>query len=323
MNTHPVVPAAAGGRAHLAVAVAALALTAACGCVRTVPTVYRGPLHHAEPETLKTEPGCEIALLPAADGVPVLGFRRRDLVTEREIQYYEKWLLHMDPAERDPARQRRELVPGEFIRVESPSRTVPRDRGPLAGGEARIDGRRVRLDSQGRHRDTDEMILRLLDTARLADNTEIELRITPPDCAPQDVRFTRRQVMEALGLALENPAGTSEEGLTGALRVEPAPAPGQTVTLTVTLTNGGPRPAAWVTARTFSRHPWLNGRCFYFGLVRPGESRSFSRRILLPAELPAGEALHGTVGIWTVDSSATLGATKRLQLPLELTLAQP
>jgi hypothetical protein len=76
-----------------------------------------------------------------------------------------------------------------------------------------------------------------------------------------------------------------------------AAAPGDVVKVTVTASNDGSRQISSLMGRTFSREPWANGRMFYFGGLKPGEKRSFTRLFTVPADI-AAEACFVTVGFW-------------------------
>jgi hypothetical protein len=55
----------------------------------------------------------------------------------------------------------------------------------------------------------------------------------------------------------------------------------------MTVTNNGESPVYRISAVTKSENPWLDQREFYFGLIPPGESRSYQQRIALHDGYPS------------------------------------
>jgi hypothetical protein len=297
-------------------------LLLAAGCATPQLAPQPGAIVFTELEPVGSEATVDVLLAPGTDGVVTLEFRRQEHVTSREVQYREKWIVR---DLRDPKwPQDFTLVPGEHIRVIGPTRTLAQAAEPLRGASVRVAGFQAALDDAGRFRDTDEVLLRLLDRTHPGDNAEITVPVAPAGFPERTLVFTRRALLESLGVSTLAPGGTSGAGLRGSVRIEPAaPRPGSAARLTVTVENAGTRPAARVTASLFSRHAWFNGLHFPLGQLAPGETRSFSRRLAVPATAAPGEAVHGVVSVWTVDSGAVLNADERLELPVDLTVAGP
>ena len=58
----------------------------------------------------------------------------------------------------------------------------------------------------------------------------------------------------------------------------------------VTITNNGPEPAYRISAVTESENPWLDKQEFFFGMIPPGESRTFHQRLALHGGYPSTDA---------------------------------
>ena len=58
--------------------------------------------------------------------------------------------------------------------------------------------------------------------------------------------------------------------------------PGEIVAVTVEVQNNGKRPLSNVIARTFSSAWSLDGKMFYFGMLQPGQKRTFFRLLTMP-----------------------------------------
>ncbi|MFA6814807.1 MAG: hypothetical protein WCS73_00740 [Lentisphaeria bacterium] len=52
--------------------------------------------------------------------------------------------------------------------------------------------------------------------------------------------------------------------------------------ISISIKNAGKNPTCCLMGRIFSHESWLNGRLFYFGVINPGETRNFTRKVQVP-----------------------------------------
>jgi len=293
------------------------------GCTTPRPTELRGAIDHTSAESVRQQADFDVTLAPARDGSVCLRFTRIEITTSRVTRFYEKYIEYKIPGETDPSKNRKELLPGEYIPVPGEEKTESRVLGPLAAATLDIAGTSVTTDAGGVVCDTGEMILGQFDRQKLADNAEVTLRISHAELGEKRLTITRKKLLEALGIPQDVQGATSDEGLRAQVRLDPvAPHAGDRVRVTLLVENQGLKPMAKVIGRTFSRHAWLNGRNFYLGTVLPQSKRAFVRTVSVPATLPASDAaVFATLGIWNLNTGDQLAAERPVAVPFTIPIS--
>lgn len=295
---------------------AALALGLGLGVLGTAcvtpppPETYRGRL--LEKRVVKTETVGRLAaeLAPAVEGRLRLALTGADLVTVHEQPVYETVQEFKAENETDRTRIRRELVPGKLIEGAVEQRHEKRAAGPLADADVTVNGQPFRTGPDGLLTDNQELILRLLDAPK---STEVTLTVVHAKRGQAIVRLARADVLQALGVNVDNRRPAGQDGLQVTLTWEPRePRAGDGLRGTVQVRNAGPKFVACVETRTVSRLAWLDGRSFYIGGLEPGQARSFSRAFAVPAGQAPGECF-GILGVWDL-----LGAVSDRNVPISL-----
>lgn len=276
----------------------------------------RGRLLRTEVRKTERLDGFECRMLPTQGSFPFLQITRKTLLTHHEVQIFE--------VVREVARQNKgegitirgtvdyEVIPGEVMEGEWTTREEWVDNGPFAETEFDILGQRWRTDRDGQIVDTAQVLLRGFDDLRTMTS---ELIITHATLGAKKLTIARNMLrraesrgddrgasfdlLEMLGLDFLQHRLPGRDGLTMDVSSPTAASAGDIVKITVTASNDGNQQVSSLLGRSFSRETWANGRMFYFGGLKPGEKRSFTRLLTVPEDIKAG-ACFMTIGFWDV-----------------------
>ncbi len=274
----------------------------------------RGRLLRTEVRKTERQDGFECRMLPTSGSFPFLQITRKTLLTHHEVQIFE--------VVREVARQNKgdgitirgtvdyEVIPGEVLEGEWTTREELVDNGPFAETDFEIFGQRWRTDRDGQIVDTAQVLVRAFDDLR---TMTVELTITHATLGVKKMTVSRNllrraesvgadrgasyDLLEVLGLDFLQHRLPGRDGLTMEVSAPAAASAGDVVKITVTASNGGNQQVSTLLGRSFSRETWANGRMFYFGGLKPGEKRSFTRLLTVPEDIKAG-ACFVTVGFW-------------------------
>ena len=287
------------------------------------PVVRRGLFVRSDVIKTDHEYGLACELAASADSTPRVLLTKLDHQTVHEASVYQK-LLDRKPDETDRSRKNYEIL-GEMQGDET-VRKATVVVGPCANETFDLNGQAVRTDAQGIVTDEREQILRAFDADDLG-KTRTTLQFRHPQLGEATLEVSRNQLLEAFGMAhmyAEKNAPlrwwSNRDGLKVKATWPQTVAPGETVTVSVEISNAGDKHSGEICGRTVSRHAWLNGRNFYFGILAPGETRSFSRVLTVPADAIVGE-VFGALGLY--DHILRAMPEKTVQIRLSVAVPKP
>ncbi len=296
------------------------------------PVRRRGKLLRTELLRTERKPFFACALIHAVDCKPRLLFTKHEALTFHEVPIYEILLEYKGAGETDRSKIIYKSAKDEAIRGKQTMRTDSIELGVCAGETFTINGTPVTTDADGIAVDQTQALVRLFDplakrqeditlshgklgSVALTISREI-VRKTPFKPSGDDTAATS-DLLESLGTDFGPIRRPARDGVRLDAAFPNAVRPGSTVSIEVTAVNGGDGHACRIMARTVSRHAWLDGMNFYLGNLEPGQTRSFSRQIVVPADQAAG-TVFGAVGFWDV-----LGAIPEQAVPLEIDVRAP
>lgn len=291
----------------------------------------RGRLLRTEVRKTERQDGFDCQMLSTQGSFPLLQITRKTLLTHHEVQVFE--------AVMEVARENKgegitirgtvdyEVIPGEVLEGEWTTREELVDNGPFAETEFEVHGQRWRTDRDGQIVDTAQVLLRTFDDLR---TMTTELTITHATLGAKKMTISRNllrraesrgadraasfDLLEMLGLDFIQHRFPARDGLSLTVSAPAAASAGDVVTITVTASNDGNQQVSSLLGRSFSRETWANGRMFYFGGLKPGEKRSFTRLFTVPENIKTG-ACFVTIGFWDLQGTVPDQARKiRIEL---------
>jgi len=203
-------------------------------------------------------------------------------ITERPI--YEKRLRYQAEGEQDFQKIRYELVPNEFIKGKPVVRRELKKLGCLKNCTFTINEQQVETDDNGIYYPNFELLLNYFDTMK---NQNIIYHIKHPKYGQYNIAIKKSKLLNSLEIK-ELKYNTPQDGLQFIVDAPKKIAAGKQFTLKIKAKNTALSLANTITAKTVSRHQWLNNKTFYYKTFNKGESQTFSRKIKIPKNTPEG-----------------------------------
>ena len=270
----------------------------------------------------KTEeiPSFSVSLEETMGSLPVLAFRKQNILTIHTVKMYETVVevATLDETKGPVYREQVEpqILPGELMAGERSTRTEVIDGAPFANETFHIEGSDYTTDQAGRLTDVHQHLLAPFD--QIAHNS-YDITVSHAKLGEKKIIITREllkkpvtiqkavaedappvyDILSSLGLDFTQLRQNGRDGLIISYRVPESVKNGQTVAITVDIANHGQLPIGTVLIRTFSREPWLNGKFFYFGNIGPGKRASFTREFTVP-ESSLTEVSHVAFAEWNL-----------------------
>ena len=278
-----------------AVCLAASLLVLTAGCETTKPVTYPGKLVRKELVRTERTPGFTCELADSFDGTLRIQVTGYDIVVYHEIPVYEKVLEYRAPDETDRGTIDQKVVVDEFVRGKMQKRVEKVPAGPVREESFKVNGTVSRTDARGLIEAPNDTVLSMFDNLAVSDSV---VRITHSVLGEVQMKVTRSELMNAIGVEAEEPGKTaSPEAIDFAITAPKKIARGQPFVITLSGSNHSALPSSCIEARIVSRIPWLDGRMFYLGVLKPGNKRTFSRRFTAPKTQPDA-TVYATVGPW-------------------------
>jgi len=257
-----------------------------------------------------------------------LVFRRWNILTHTEVKIYE---AKMRVARGDTFDFI--TIPNETVEGEPALRQEEVDGGPLANEKLSINGKNYTTDAEGFIPEDQLQILRHFDDLN---QRELKFIFSHPLLGLQNFTIFRTMPFrpindeKRLEEPIENdllmtmgkdffqrPVESERDGLSLTLVNLPETVrPGQRLTVSVLLTNNGKRETCCLLGRIFSREDWLNGLLFYFGAIKPEQTVTISREIIVPADIKANLCFAALV------FQDSWGPVTKRGLPLKLSVTR-
>jgi hypothetical protein len=295
-----------------------LMLWALCGVANAqqASAKYRGKQlrNEVRKTTVKSTFTCRLA----KDTAPyiVLEFREQRELTHSEVTVYQA-MQEIVKEQVDGIDIVKEFapIPGETIDGEETERIEIQVGAPLANEALVIQGRNYITDATGSLVDREQQLLALFDPLntrsfelaiahatlgeqRITLTRDLISRQTPP--SPSSSSAPQFDILEAFGLNFVQQMQAGREGLKVQLSVKGVIAAGGRIDLLIEVENTGAKPVSNLLARSFSRHPWLNGKLFYFGLLPSNSQASFTRHVHIPADADCSQLAYLSVAFWDI-----------------------
>ena len=262
-----------------------------------------------------------VALEQSQLGMPVLSFKKFEILTHHEVRIYEMLIEIVRENAGQGITERGSveyvLVPDEVYEGEQSTREEIGEKLPLADveleaafGNARWS---IQTDKNGQYIDSSQRILDVFDNMRVKSE---ELFVNHKDLGKRSLVLTRNllkretanmpdvekqessDILEAFGQDYTQLRFSSADGLKTSI-IAPAKArAGETVAITVEVKNDDAKPVCNLMGRSFSADSGLNGKMFYFGSIQPGAKASFTRLVKMPES--KGRVCYGAVGFWSI-----------------------
>ena len=243
----------------------------------------------------------EVKAMPTKGSFPQFVFRKILILTIHEVKLYEtviETVSSNDGTGITPVGSvGYVVVPGEFIEGEESQRIERKYDGVLKLELFTLNGKAYTTDENGIWTDEAQTVLSAFDRMR---TKNVELRFSHKEYGEAVLElsrnFIKREVpvipgtetaqptdlLEAMGMDFSQLKQCSDEGISVQATYNKTAKPGEVVSLTMEVKNNGLRSVSNVIGRSFTSTPGLDGKMFYYGLLLPGQKRSFSRLVTMP-----------------------------------------
>lgn len=243
----------------------------------------------------------EVKAAPAKGSFPQFVFKKILIVTIHEVKLYEtvvETVTANDGAGITPVGSvGYVVVPGEYIEGEESQRIERKFDGVMKLELFTLNGKAYTTDENGIWTDEAQTVLSAFDRMR---TKTVELRFSHKEYGDAVLELSRNfikreipvipgtentqptDLLEALGMDFSQLKQCSDEGISVNVISNKTAKPGEVVALTVEVKNNGLRSVSNVIGRSFTSTPGLDGKMFYYGLMLPGQKRSFSRLLTMP-----------------------------------------
>lgn len=298
------------------------------------PAKYRGKLLRTEIRQTIVKPSFSCTLVKDTSPHIVLEFRGQDELTHTEVPIYQAMGEIVKEKSADGLAIAKEFapIPGETIEGEATERVEIQLKNPLVNERFTILGKDYVTDNSGKIVDHDQRLLSIFDmmntrsfdlsiahaalgTQRLCLARNMISRQTPE--IPGKNTQPEYDILEAFGLNFTQQMRCGREGLSVKVSIDGEITAGKSVAIVVEVSNSDSKPVSNLIARSFSRHPWLNGQLFYFGLLETDKTTQFTRYISIPAGVDTNQLTYFSIAFWDI-----FGAIPEKQQNLPLTGAE-
>jgi hypothetical protein len=270
---------------HRLLSVVAALLLAAPASAKQLIEHYPGKVLRAEEVMRESNPYVLATFVDVVDSCPVFRFDRLDRQVIFERPVHEKIrVTRMDQVSRGIS----EVVHGEFMVGTMTHREEVVRLGPLPGAAFSYLGTSSVTNDQGLLIDRAQKVLALFEDRR---EKEAIIVFESDEHGRCQYQLERPLLDEKLGIHFGRARGQMcPEALTISQRWDRRVYnPGMTAELEITASNSGRECTVFqLQALSMSRHPWLDGRMFYFGDIPAGETRTFRRVFVIPESAAAG-----------------------------------
>lgn len=232
---------------------------------------------------------------------PRLVFRRQKFITYYEVRLFEALLRTTLESDSNTGKTaysyQYQVLPGEFIEGEILTRTETQDHGPFDATNFSINGKSLRTDANGEIVDSGANDLGILEFFDKWENRQMDLEVEHDTLGikklavyrimPRRSKADEKTLDESLANDLLVSFNLDYEQRRTAperdnLKIEYLPStsvitPGTPFSIAIKISNLGLQDTSNLTGYIFSREPWLHGKMFYFGAIKPGKSLVFTR----------------------------------------------
>ena len=243
----------------------------------------------------------EVKAVPAKGSFPQFVFKKILVLTIHEVKLYEtvmETVTANDGSGITPVGSVNYVViPGEYIEGDETQRVERKYDGVLKMELFTLNGKAYATDENGIWTDESQTVLAAFDRMR---TKNVEFRFSHKEYGEAVLELSRNfikrempvlpgtekaqptDVLEALGMDFSQLKLCSDEGISVQATYNKTAKPGEVLALTVEVKNNGLRSVSNVIGRSFTSTPGLDGKMFYYGLLLPGQKRSFSRLVTMP-----------------------------------------
>ena len=243
----------------------------------------------------------EVKAMPAKGSFPQFVFKKMLIITIHEVKLYETVMETVSANDGSGITPMGAVnyvvVPDEITEGEESQRVERKYDGVLKLELFTLNGKAYTTDENGIWTDESQIVLSAFDKMR---TKSVELRFVHKEYGDAVVVLSRNfikkeapvlpgaeitrptDLLEALGLDFSQLKQCSDEGISVQATYNKTAKPDEVVALTVEVKNNGLRSLSNVIGRSFTSTPGLDGKMFYYGMLLPGQKRSFSRLVTMP-----------------------------------------
>ena len=256
----------------------------------------RGKYLRTEVRGTEATEGYEVNIVESKTSFPQFVFKRILTLKLHEIRLYETVLETVTENRGEGITPRGTVdyvvIPGEIFEGEESDRIERRYDGVLKFALFTLNGKAYTTDENGIWTDDGQIVLSAFDEMR---TKSIKLLFTHKEYGEATVNVTRNLIkrekivtpgvevqpegdlLEALGMDFTQLKQSSDDGISIKVTCKEKAAPNETIAVTFEVRNNGMRSVSNLIGRSFSSVAGLDGKLFYFGMIAPGQTRSFSR----------------------------------------------
>ena len=252
-----------------------------------VTDVYPGSLLKKELTAIHSNPFVRVSFWGLRDGELAFEFKEFDRLIFEEKPVYEKLKVVREKGDLNDSGQR-DLIPGEYIVGPTEKREEIREIGPVALESFRYFGVITRTDSNGILVDSQQVILAQFENLR---EQSARIQFKSETHEPLELELTRRELYSKLGIRYDIIKKSHPENLKFEARWDQTSyAPGDSAELDIMVENSGKNSENIfrLLARSVSRWPWLDGKMYYIGDLKPGEKKQLMRIFRIPKDAQLG-----------------------------------
>lgn len=243
-------------------------------------------------------------------------FRKRLKLKLHEVRMYEtiEEIVHLNNGGdgiTPTASSEYRIILGEFMEGEHSERIEYKDDGPLKLEAFKLNDQTYSTDINGIWIDDDQTVLSMFDDLR---SKPVELVFSHQKYGTANIILSRNiiareaevmpgveapeqgDVLEKLGMNFTQLRQSVSDGLSVNVIAPSLARPGEIVPVTVEVKNSGLRSCSNLIGRSFSSVSGMEGKLFYYGVVLPGQTRTFSRLMTVQ---PGAGICFCRVGFWS------------------------
>ncbi len=266
------------------------------------PKKYRGGIVRIDIRRTVEKRGFHCELAKTTSSFICLQFRERIELTHTEVIVYQA----MQEVVREKNKDGQDVImefapiPGETLEGDESERVEIKITDPLVNESFRILGKDYVTNNDGLIVDYKQDILAAFD---FLTTPPFDLTISHATMGKQVVNLTRtliippfsekpakntasHDILLAFGQNYDQQLQSGRDGLEVSVTMATSASAGDSIAIVVNVSNKGPKAVSNLIARTFSRHAWLDGKFFYFGLVNAGAQAQFTRFVQAPVIPP-------------------------------------
>jgi len=267
--------------------------------------IFRGEFLRTKITHVKVEDLYECLLAPNSLPDCALLFKKKQNQISYEVKVFQAVQMIVTEKENIPTLPEYRPLKNRVVMGEETSRSSIIDAGFWCAEKFLVNDIPVITDAFGKVVDKDQRLFGFLRRFDNLNTRVINLRISHSTMGAQDLTIYRtiprrkdydehtldesisNDVLFANGIDFTQLTGDIEREMLK-INVSGIPEfvkPNAKWAISISIENAGKLPTCCLMGRIFSHESWLNGRLFYFGVINPGKTMNFVRKIQVPETL--------------------------------------